>query len=175
MRPCVRSGRAAVSVFDVERASHATVAQRMDEAPNEGAAPAPARSAFLTPVKSSSPKCADIGLRRAAGPRGVAMVKKFPILPANPQRICWGCDRYCSAEAMACGNGSERTPHMSELFGEDWMDWVAPGGETDASTSAGVGDGGEDGNAGAPQDVAAGAAREERGAAPGGAVLAAKA
>jgi hypothetical protein len=108
-------------------------------------------------------------------PGGVPMVKKFPILPANPQRICWGCDRYCSAEAMACGNGSERTPHMSELFGEDWMDWVAPGGEAAASMSAGVEDGGEDGNAGAQQDVAAGAAREERGAAPGGAVLVAKA
>jgi hypothetical protein len=51
------------------------------------------------------------------------MVKKFPIVPANPHRICWGCDRYCPADALACGNGSERTPHPAELFGDDWQAW----------------------------------------------------
>ncbi|NML16868.1 DUF3079 domain-containing protein [Azohydromonas caseinilytica] len=51
------------------------------------------------------------------------MSKKFPIHPAQPQRLCWGCDRYCPAEAMACGNGSVRTPHPAELFGEDWAEW----------------------------------------------------
>jgi hypothetical protein len=51
------------------------------------------------------------------------MAKKFPIKPAHPDRICWGCDRYCPADAMQCGNGSLATPHPSELFGEDWMSW----------------------------------------------------
>ncbi|MFN3861500.1 MAG: DUF3079 domain-containing protein [Roseateles sp.] len=51
------------------------------------------------------------------------MAKKFPILPANPQRICWGCDRYCPADDMQCGNGSLATPHPSELFGPDWQSW----------------------------------------------------
>ena len=51
------------------------------------------------------------------------MAKKFPLLPKNPERICWGCDKYCPAESMCCGNGSERTQHPSELFGEDWLDW----------------------------------------------------
>ncbi|MCY4756317.1 DUF3079 domain-containing protein [Pelomonas aquatica] len=51
------------------------------------------------------------------------MAKKFPIKPAHPGRICWGCDRYCPADAMQCGNGSLATPHPSELFGDDWMDW----------------------------------------------------
>lgn len=50
------------------------------------------------------------------------MARRFPILPAQPHRVCWGCDRYCSADAMLCGNGSVRTPHPSELFGEDWQD-----------------------------------------------------
>ena len=45
---------------------------------------------------------------------------KFPIRPAHPERICCGCDRYCQAHAMICGNGSERTQHPSELFGEGW-------------------------------------------------------
>ncbi|AKJ30875.1 DUF3079 domain-containing protein [Caldimonas brevitalea] len=49
--------------------------------------------------------------------------KKFPIVPLHPERICWGCDRYCAADSMTCGNGSVRTPHPSELFGEDWMEW----------------------------------------------------
>ena len=51
------------------------------------------------------------------------MVKKFPPAPKNPERICWGCDQYCAANDMRCGNGSDRTPHPAELFGEDWQDW----------------------------------------------------
>jgi Protein of unknown function (DUF3079) len=51
------------------------------------------------------------------------MAKKFPTNPKHPERICWGCDRYCPAQAMICGNGSVATPHPSELFGDDWMEW----------------------------------------------------
>ena len=51
------------------------------------------------------------------------MAKKFPIKPANPERICWGCDRYCPSDALQCGNGTLATPHPSALFGDDWMDW----------------------------------------------------
>jgi hypothetical protein len=51
------------------------------------------------------------------------MTKKFPIHPKNPERICWGCDKYCPRESLACGNGSERTQHPVELFGEDWHEW----------------------------------------------------
>ena len=51
------------------------------------------------------------------------MAKKFPIKPAHPERICWGCEKYCPADAMQCGNGSVATPHPSELFGDDWMEW----------------------------------------------------
>ncbi|KAF7600703.1 MAG: hypothetical protein CGU28_08485 [Candidatus Dactylopiibacterium carminicum] len=52
------------------------------------------------------------------------MAKKFPIHPAHPERICWGCDKYCPAGSMACGNGSERTPHPVETFGDDWFEWT---------------------------------------------------
>ncbi|MDA8454721.1 DUF3079 domain-containing protein [Acidovorax sp. GBBC 3334] len=51
------------------------------------------------------------------------MQRKFPDHPAHPERICWGCDRYCPAGSMACGNGSDRTQHPVELFGDDWRDW----------------------------------------------------
>lgn len=51
------------------------------------------------------------------------MVKKFPAHPPHPERLCWGCDKYCAADAMLCGNGSERTQHPVELFGADWRDW----------------------------------------------------
>lgn len=55
------------------------------------------------------------------------MAKKFPLNPSHPERICWGCDLYCPAKALACGNGSERTQHPAELFGEDWnQDVKAP-------------------------------------------------
>ena len=36
------------------------------------------------------------------------MAKKFPIFPKHPERICWGCDKYCRAEDLQCGNGCER-------------------------------------------------------------------
>lgn len=51
------------------------------------------------------------------------MKKIFPVHPANPERICWGCDKYCAAKDMMCGNGSDRTQHPYELFGENWRDW----------------------------------------------------
>ena len=54
---------------------------------------------------------------------GFQMIKKFPTQPASPERICWGCDKYCAMDSMLCGNGSERTPHLFELFGENWRDW----------------------------------------------------
>ena len=44
-------------------------------------------------------------------------------LPAHPERVCWGCDKYCPADDLACGNGTIRTPHPCELFGNDWLDW----------------------------------------------------
>lgn len=49
------------------------------------------------------------------------MSKRFPSNPPHPERVCWGCDRYCAADSMACGNGSVRTLHPAELFGDDWM------------------------------------------------------
>ena len=46
--------------------------------------------------------------------------KRFPRTPAHPERTCWGCDRYCAADQMICGNGTERTQHPVELFGPGW-------------------------------------------------------
>jgi len=43
--------------------------------------------------------------------------------PRHPERVCWGCDRYCPAADLACGNGSIRTPHPKELFGREWLEW----------------------------------------------------
>jgi hypothetical protein len=50
------------------------------------------------------------------------MAKKFPVLPKHPERICWGCDKYCSVDELRCGNGSDRTQHPIELFGEGWAE-----------------------------------------------------
>ncbi|NMM78369.1 DUF3079 domain-containing protein [Acidovorax sp. SRB_24] len=69
--------------------------------------------------------------------------KKFPNAPPHPERVCWGCDLYCLATDMRCGNGSDRTPHPVELFGEDWAQWgaeapeeAAGGGPTATDPSA---------------------------------------
>lgn len=50
------------------------------------------------------------------------MAKRFPICPSHPERNCWGCDRYCAANDLICGNGAERTQHPVELFGDDWLE-----------------------------------------------------
>ncbi|MFO1337066.1 MAG: DUF3079 domain-containing protein [Burkholderiaceae bacterium] len=73
------------------------------------------------------------------------MSKKFPIKPQHPERVCWGCDRYCATDALMCGNGSERTQHPIELFGEDWatfgldplVDAAEPATPVTTATSAG--------------------------------------
>jgi len=54
------------------------------------------------------------------------MQKKFPIHPKHPERLCWGCDLYCPADSLSCGNGADRTPHPMELFGEDWQESALP-------------------------------------------------
>lgn len=59
-------------------------------------------------------------------------VKKFPTHPKHPEKICWGCDLYCPASDLACGNGADRTQHPIELFGEDWLEWEL---KTDQGTS----------------------------------------
>lgn len=53
----------------------------------------------------------------------MAVVKKFPKAPAHTERVCWGCNLYCPAKDMRCGNGSDRTQHPVELFGDDWDQW----------------------------------------------------
>jgi hypothetical protein len=51
------------------------------------------------------------------------LAKKFPTHPEKPEKICWGCDKYCPSDSLACGNGSDRTQHPVELFGQDWIEW----------------------------------------------------
>jgi hypothetical protein len=49
---------------------------------------------------------------------------RVPLNPARPERICWGCEQYCPADSLACGNGTIRSMHPAELFGSDWLEWA---------------------------------------------------
>jgi hypothetical protein len=51
-------------------------------------------------------------------------MSNFPLHPKHPERICWGCEKFCPSEDLSCGNGTIRTPHPIELFGEDWLEWL---------------------------------------------------
>lgn len=51
------------------------------------------------------------------------VMTRIPLKPKHPDRICWGCDKYCPANDLACGNGTIRTLHPAELFGDDWYEW----------------------------------------------------
>jgi hypothetical protein len=41
--------------------------------------------------------------------------------PRHPERVCWGCNRFCPAHDLACGGEKARAPHPVELFGDDWL------------------------------------------------------
>ena len=45
---------------------------------------------------------------------------RLPLHPKYPERVCWGCDKFCPAGDLRCGNGTIRAPHPAELFGNDW-------------------------------------------------------
>ena len=64
------------------------------------------------------------------------MAKKFPIHPIHPERVCWGCDKYCPVGSLACGNGSDRTQHPVETFGDDWQEWGLDSTESEVSTQS---------------------------------------
>lgn len=52
------------------------------------------------------------------------MIKaKVALNPKYPERIRWGCDKYCPADDLRCGKGTIRTQHPVELFGDDWLEW----------------------------------------------------
>jgi hypothetical protein len=63
-------------------------------------------------------------------------VKPVPEHPAHPERICWGCDRYCPADDLTCGNGTIRTPHPVELFGDDWLEHERNRGRSETAPAA---------------------------------------
>ncbi|GJJ03377.1 hypothetical protein RugamoR64_39150 [Duganella rhizosphaerae] len=74
------------------------------------------------------------------------MAKIFPLRPSKPELICWGCDRYCPANAMICGNGSDRSQHPYELFGEGWESFgLNAQDQPPAAPEDGVNEDGEDG------------------------------
>src|SRR5262245_24805560 len=58
------------------------------------------------------------------GARYAANMPHVPLHPKNPERTCWGCDKYCPGDDLACGNGTIRAPHPIELFGDDWVEWL---------------------------------------------------
>ena len=43
---------------------------------------------------------------------------RIPLQPSHPERVCWGCDKYCPADDLSCGNGTIRTMHPIELLGQ---------------------------------------------------------
>ena len=53
--------------------------------------------------------------KKSAGP--AALLDRDP---KHPERVCWGCNLFCPADAMKCGSDVVRTPHPVELFGDDW-------------------------------------------------------
>lgn len=53
----------------------------------------------------------------------MSVLKPAVVHPKHPERICWGCDRFCPADDLVCGNETVRAMHPVELFGEDWLEW----------------------------------------------------
>ena len=51
-----------------------------------------------------------------------AIRKPVLLRPRHPERVCWGCDKFCPANDMACGNRTIRTLHSWELLGDAWLE-----------------------------------------------------
>jgi len=76
-------------------------------------------------------------------PGSPEMAKRFPLHPKHPERICWGCDKYCAASDLQCGNGAGRTLHPCEMLGDDWYQWGDWGLEDADDPTADDGDAGK--------------------------------
>ena len=48
-----------------------------------------------------------------------AMAKPIPLHPRHPERICWGCDRYCAADALALSD-EELARRRAEQDARGW-------------------------------------------------------
>lgn len=44
---------------------------------------------------------------------------KAPLQPKHPERVCWGCEKYCPTNHLCCRES--RVEHPIELFGPDWV------------------------------------------------------
>jgi hypothetical protein len=86
----------------------------------------PATGLFAVAQRRRGPVGCDNGYMRRT---------RAPLLPANPERVCWGCEKYCPADDLACGNGTIRTMHPCELFGDDWLTWSSRDRRTPAPAS----------------------------------------
>lgn len=42
----------------------------------------------------------------------------YPLHPKHPERVCWGCDKFCPANDLRCEK--ERAQHPVELYGDNW-------------------------------------------------------
>lgn len=76
----------------------------------------------------------ELASRVREGPIVSSKLKLSVLHPLHPERVCWGCDKYCPAHDLSCGNGTERTQHPIELFGPNWQHWAA---EQDESSDEG--------------------------------------
>jgi hypothetical protein len=45
---------------------------------------------------------------------------RAPLHPKHPERICWGCEKYCPVNRLNCRE--TRVEHPCELFGDGWND-----------------------------------------------------
>lgn len=64
-----------------------------------------------------------VNVRLPIGAYDLRVAPKIPLHPGHPERICWGCAQFCPADAMRCGNGTDRAQHPVELWGPDWMNF----------------------------------------------------
>lgn len=62
-------------------------------------------------------------VRTSMAAQTIVVTRTIPLHPGHPERICWGCEHFCPADAMRCGNGTDRAQHPVELWGEDWTEF----------------------------------------------------
>jgi Protein of unknown function (DUF3079) len=65
---------------------------------------------------------------------------KDPFAARQPGASLLGLQQVLPGDDLACGNGTIRTPHPCELFGDDWLEWSLGKGTDSAASPTAVQD-----------------------------------
>jgi hypothetical protein len=75
-------------------------------------------SGLCFPIARDESHCLSTGERHNLELERRTAMSESTLHPKHPERICWGCEKYCPANHLNCRE--TRVEHPVEFFGIDW-------------------------------------------------------